>query len=113
MMPILWVIHFICALVHGNMAATAVGCPPPWRELQTASPFITSPPTALCLHLGEHRLAIEGGEGLGWPASLPSVVAATTVRVRVSGDLAVVKKQRGWGVFVIEQSVGIVLQTSG
>jgi len=73
------------------MAATAVGCPPPWRELWTASPFIASSPTASRLHLGEHRLAIGGGEGLGWPTSLHSAVTAARVRARVPEDLAVVK----------------------
>ena len=65
MMPIFWFFHFGCALAHGNTAAAIAGCPPPWRELLTASPFITSPPTASRLHLGEHRLAIGGEEGLG------------------------------------------------
>ena len=60
-------------------------------ELRTASPFIASPPTALRLYLGEHRLAIGGGEGIGWPASPRSAVAAALVHMRVPEDLAVVK----------------------
>ena len=67
-MPILWFCHFGCALAHGNTAVATIGCPLPWRELLTASPFIASPPTASRLHLGEHRLAIGGREGLGWLA---------------------------------------------
>ena len=90
-MPILWLVRFVCALAHRNMAAAVVGCPPPWRELWTVYSFIASPPTASRLHLGEHRLTIGGGEGLGWPASPPSAVAAALVRARVPEDLAMVK----------------------
>jgi len=73
------------------MAATAVGGPPTWRELWTASLFTASPPTATRSHLGEHGLVIGGGEGLGWPAGPPSAVAAVPVRARVPEDLAMVK----------------------
>ena len=102
MMPVLEFIHIIGALAHGNVAVVIGRSPPPWRELGTASPFITSPPTTSLLHLGEHWLAIGGGEGLGWPTSPPSVVAAAPVRAWVLGDLAIVKKQRGRSIFVIE-----------
>ena len=68
MMPIIWFIHVVYALTHGNMAVVVGTSPPPWRELGTASPFTASPPNALSLHLGEHRLAIGGGEGLVWLA---------------------------------------------
>ena len=68
MMPIPWFVHIVCALAHGNMAAIAGRSPPPWRELGTASLFTASPPNALSLRLGEHRLAIGGEEGLVWLA---------------------------------------------
>jgi len=67
-MPIIWFVHVVYALVHGNMTAVAWRSPPPWRELKIASPFIASLPNTLTLRLGEHRLAIGGGEGLVWPA---------------------------------------------
>jgi len=68
LMPILELVHVVCALAHGNMAAVAGRSPPSWRELGTASPFIASPPIASGLRLGEHRLAFGDGEGLVWPA---------------------------------------------
>ena len=91
LMPILWLVHVVCALALGNMAAAVVGGPQPWRELWTASPFVASSPIASRLHLGDHRLAIGGGEGLGWPASPPCASVAASVRARVPGDLAMVK----------------------
>ena len=65
LVPILWFFHFSWALAYRNATVAVVGCPPPWRELLTTSPFIASPPTSLCLRLGEHRLLRGGGEGLG------------------------------------------------
>ena len=67
-MPILELVHVVYALAHENVAVVVGRSLPPWRELGTASPFTASPPNALSLHLGEHRLAIGGGEGLVWPA---------------------------------------------
>ena len=66
-MPILELVYVVYALAHGNVV-TAVGRSlPSWRELGTATPFAASPPIALGLHLGEHRLEIGGGEGLVRP----------------------------------------------
>ena len=91
LMPILELVHVVCALAHGNMAAAIGRSPPPWRELWTTSPFTASPPTNSRRHLGEHRLAIGSVEGLGWPESPPSAVATAPVHVRVPEDQAVVK----------------------
>ena len=68
-----------------NGVAAVAGCPPPWRELLTASPFIYSPPTALCLHLGEHRPLRGGGEGPGWPVWWSSAIVAAPVCAGVAG----------------------------
>ena len=69
-MPILELIYVVCALAHENVVAAIGKSPPSWRELRTTSLFTTSPPNALSLRLGEHRLNIRGGEGEGlvWPA---------------------------------------------
>ena len=62
-MPVLELIRVVCALSHGNMAAVAGRSLPSWRELGIASPFATSPPIALGLRLGKHRLKIGAGMG--------------------------------------------------
>ena len=64
MMPILELVHVVCALAHGNVAAIVGRSPPPWRELMTASLFTALPPNASSLRLGEHWLTIGGEEGL-------------------------------------------------
>ena len=67
-MPILELVHVVYALAHENVVVVVGRSSPPWRELVIASSFIASPPNASSLRLGDHRLAIGGGEGLVWPA---------------------------------------------
>ena len=61
------------------------------------SPTIASPPTALCLRLGEHRLAIGGGERLGWPVWRSYASAVTSVHVGVAGGPTCGKEEKGDG----------------
>ena len=63
MMPVLELVHVVCALAHENVAAVAGRSPPSWRALGIASSFIASSPITLDLRLGKRRHAFRGGEG--------------------------------------------------